>query len=99
MNIRTPAELGTLIRNTRQKLGLGQASLSKKIGVSRLWLNEIEKGKPRAQIGLVLRALDGLNITLSATNTAKSKKKTTPKGDESDVDIDKIIAAARTPRT
>jgi hypothetical protein len=40
MTIRTPAELGTLIRNTRQKLKPNQASLSKKIGVSRLWLNE-----------------------------------------------------------
>lgn len=64
MIIRTPAELGTLIRNRRQKLGLSQASLSETIGVSRLWLNEIEKGKPRAEIGLVLRTLDALGITV-----------------------------------
>ena len=95
MNIQTPAELGTLIRNTRQKLGLDQSSLSKKIGVSRLWLNEIEKGKPRAEIGLVLRTLAALNITLSATTAAKRKA---PKDDDSAVDIDKIIVAARTPR-
>jgi HTH-type transcriptional regulator / antitoxin HipB len=96
MIIRTPAELGTLIRNARQKLGLDQASLSKKIGVSRLWLNEIEQGKPRAEIGLVLRTLAALNITLSATTV--EKRKAPKKDDESAVDIDKIIVAARAPR-
>lgn len=95
MIIRTPAELGTLIRNTRQKLRLDQASLSKKIGVSRLWLNEIEQGKPRAEIGLVLRTLAALNITLSA---ATAEKRKTPQDDENAVDIDKIILAARAPR-
>lgn len=95
MIIRTPAELGTLIRNRRQKLRLDQASLSKKVGVSRLWLNEIEKGKPRAEIGLVLRTLDALGITLTASTP---DKKTTPKADADTIDIDKIIARARAPR-
>jgi HTH-type transcriptional regulator/antitoxin HipB len=95
MTIRTPAELGTLIRNTRQKLKLNQASLSKKIGVSRLWLNEIEHGKPRAEIGLVLRTLAALNITLTAT---KVEKRNASRNDQSAVDIDKIIVAARAPR-
>ncbi len=63
MRIRTPADLGTLIRSTRKKLQLDQSTLAKKIGVSRLWLVEIEKGKPRAEIGLVLRTLDALGIT------------------------------------
>jgi HTH-type transcriptional regulator/antitoxin HipB len=95
MIIRTPAELGTLIRNTRQKLKLDQASLSKKIGVSRLWLIEIEHGKPRAEIGLVLRTLAALGITLTASTP---DKKTTPNADADTIDIDKIIARARAPR-
>jgi DNA-binding XRE family transcriptional regulator len=49
MKIRTPADLGTLIRNTRKKLRLDQSTLAKTIGVSRLWLVEIEEGKPRAE--------------------------------------------------
>lgn len=95
MNIRTPAELGTLIRNRRQKLRLDQASLSEKVGVSRLWLNEIEKGKPRAEIGLVLRTLDALGITLTASTP---DKKTITKADAETIDIDSIIARARAPR-
>jgi HTH-type transcriptional regulator/antitoxin HipB len=94
MTIRTPADLGALIRNTRKKLRLHQSNLAKKIGVSRLWLVEIEKGKPRAEIGLVLRTLDALRITLSATTSEKLPSKSPRRV----VDIDQIVAAARRPR-
>jgi HTH-type transcriptional regulator / antitoxin HipB len=94
MTIRTPADLGALIRNTRKKLRLHQSNLAKKIGVSRLWLVEIEKGKPRAEIGLVLRTLDALRITLSATTSEKLPSKSSQRV----VDIDQIVAAARRPR-
>ena len=93
MRIRTPADLGTLIRNSRKKVGLDQSTLAKKVGVSRLWLVEIEKGKPRAEIGLVLRT-HALRITLSATMSETAP----PKHTESDVGIDLIVATARTPR-
>jgi DNA-binding XRE family transcriptional regulator len=43
-----------------------QKSLVETIGVSREWIVEIEKGKPRAQVGLVLRALNILGIALDA---------------------------------
>jgi len=35
------------------------------VEVSRQWSIEIEKGKPRAEIGLVLRTLAALDLTLS----------------------------------
>jgi HTH-type transcriptional regulator/antitoxin HipB len=94
MKIRTPADLGTLIRNTRKKLRLDQSTLAKTIGVSRLWLVEIERGKPRAEIGLVLRALDALRITLNATTSEKLPLKSP----HNTIDIDQIVAAARSPR-
>ena len=93
MRVRTPADLGALIRTTRKKLWLSQLALAKRIGVSRLWVIEIEKGKPRAEIGLVLRALEALNITLSARTEAQ-----TPRGPLVSVDIDHVMAAAREPR-
>jgi len=95
MRIRTPADLGALIRNTRKKLRLDQSTLAQKIGVSRLWLVEIEKGKPRAEIGLVLRTLDALRITLNAT-TSETQFPRNP--DTPVVDIDRIVAGARGPR-
>jgi HTH-type transcriptional regulator/antitoxin HipB len=94
MRIQTPADLGALIRNTRKKLKLDQSTLAKKIGVSRLWLVEIEKGKPRAEMGLVLRTLDALQISLNATRPEiKARKRP-----DTIVDIDRIVAAARNPR-
>ncbi len=36
MRIRTPADLGALIRDHRTRLGLDQKSLAEKVGVSRL---------------------------------------------------------------
>ena len=57
MILRTPSDLGLLIRDRRKSLGLDQRELAEKVGVSRLWIIEIEKGKPRAEIGLVMRTL------------------------------------------
>jgi HTH-type transcriptional regulator / antitoxin HipB len=94
MTIRTPADLGILIRRTRKKLRLDQSTLANKIGVSRLWLVEIEKGKPRAEIGLILRALDALHINLTATTAASPSRKDSGNA----IDIDRIVAAARSPR-
>jgi len=91
MRIRTHIDLGALIRDRRTALGLDQKTLANKIGVSRQWVVEIEKGKPRAEIALVLRALDALGIPLTTGETAKETTKGTPQP----VDIDSIISAAR----
>jgi HTH-type transcriptional regulator/antitoxin HipB len=45
-------------------MGLDQGTLAKRVGVSRLWVSEVERGKPRAEIGLVLRTLRELGISL-----------------------------------
>jgi HTH-type transcriptional regulator/antitoxin HipB len=66
MRIRTPVDLGALIRERRIKLGLDQRSLAQKVGVSRQWIVEVEKGKPRAEIGLLLRTIAALGISLAA---------------------------------
>ena len=89
MYIRTPADLGAIIRDRRRELGLGQAELAERIGVSRQWVVGIERGRARAELGLVLRTLDSLDIRLNtSTPSSDHKKGTTP-------DIDAIVAAAR----
>jgi y4mF family transcriptional regulator len=89
MRIRTPTDLGALIRDRRIKLALDQRALAQKVGVSRQWIVEVEKGKPRAEVGLVLRTIDALGIQLMTEEEAK-KRHTAPA-----VDIDSIVAAAR----
>jgi HTH-type transcriptional regulator / antitoxin HipB len=89
MFIRTPADLGAVIRDRRRQLGLGQAELAERIGVSRQWVVGIERGRARAELGLVLRTLDSLGIRLnSSTTSGDHKGGITP-------DIDAIVAAAR----
>lgn len=66
--LRTPADIGALIKDRRKALGLDQSDLADRIGVSRLWVNQIERGKPGAGIGLVLRALAALGVELTAAS-------------------------------
>ena len=65
MRIRTPLELGLTIRDRRRKLGLTQAELARKIGAGRQWLVAFERGKSRAEVGLVLRAISALDLALT----------------------------------
>ena len=66
MRIRTPIDLGAAIRDRRMTLGLDQKTLAAKVGVSRQWIVDVEKGKPRAPISLVLRTVEALGIHLAA---------------------------------
>jgi HTH-type transcriptional regulator / antitoxin HipB len=64
--IRTPADVGAIIKDRRRALGLDQAELAERIGVGRLWVNQVERGKSGASLGLVLRALAAVGVELSA---------------------------------
>ena len=66
MIIRTPRELGLLIRDRRRAAGITQAALGERVGASRQWIRLLESGKPRLELGLTLRALTALGITLNA---------------------------------
>lgn len=89
MIIRTPADLGALIRDRRTQLGIDQASLARTVGTSRKWLIEVEKGKSTARIGLILRTLQVLKINLNdsqpADGAAAAPETATP------IDINRII--------
>lgn len=89
MRIRTPADLGAVLRERRKQLKLDQASFAKRIGVSRQWVIEFERGHPRAELALVLRAIDALDIELDAA--AGDKRRRASEG----VDIDAIVAQAK----
>jgi HTH-type transcriptional regulator/antitoxin HipB len=88
MLVRTPADLGAVIRDRRKQLKLDQAAFAKRIGVSRYWVILVEKGHPRAELALVLRALDALNIQLDAS-IGQAKRRSGA------VDIDAIVANAK----
>jgi HTH-type transcriptional regulator/antitoxin HipB len=96
MRIRTISDIAGLIREHRIHLGLDQAELAKKAGVSRKWVVEIERGKSNAALGLVLRTLRVLGIELEIADEAKPRgacKSQTP--EPPTVDVNALIDALR----
>lgn len=100
MRVTTAKEIGLAIRQRRRELGLSQQALADRVGVGRQWIVEIEQGKPRAEIGLLLRALDALNLQVSVTSEKSSRevaaKRPLPDAQPGrEVDINAIIKRAR----
>jgi HTH-type transcriptional regulator / antitoxin HipB len=57
-----PSALGRIVRETRRALGLTQPKVALSAGVGVRFLVDIEKGKPTAQIGKIMRVLAALGI-------------------------------------
>jgi HTH-type transcriptional regulator/antitoxin HipB len=97
MLLRTPIDIGSAIRDRRRRLGLGQDELAARVGVSRKWIIDVEKGKPRVAMGLLLRTLDALGLHLSLDGdrapVAGKRRKAVPT-----VDIDRVLDNARAKR-
>ena len=66
MWIRTVDDVAELVRDRRKQLGLSQMELARRAGVSRQWLVDLERGKPTAEVALVLRTLAAAGMQLDA---------------------------------
>lgn len=96
MHIRTAKEIGTYIRDQRKRQKLDQATLASRVGVNRRWVTEVERGKPRAEIELVLKALEALGLRLSVG----SQDLPSPAAEAlENVDINEIVRKAKGPTT
>ncbi len=96
ITLRTPADIGALIKDRRRALGLDQAELADKVGVSRLWVNQVERGKPGASLGLILRALATAGVELIGDAADKAGAKRPSDGAPVvSPDINAIVARAR----
>lgn len=58
------SELVAIARGRRRELGLSQAAVAHRAGVSRKWVHEFELGKPGAELGLTLRLLAALDLDM-----------------------------------
>lgn len=76
--IKTPKDLGAVIRNRRKELAWDQARLAAEVGASRQWVIDIEKGKPRAELDLALRALHALGLSLHTESPARKAPGSAP---------------------
>jgi len=93
MHIRTPLDLGLIIRQQRRRLGLNQTDLASRVGVGRQWIVAIEHGKARAELGLFLRTLAALDLTLAADGGGDAPVRKTRK--IAPIDIDAVVDAAK----
>jgi y4mF family transcriptional regulator len=93
MQIRSPLEVGQLIRSLREARGMAQADLAAAVGASRKWVIEAEAGKPTAEIGRILRALSVLGTTLNVEENAGPRL--APGASEDTPNVDDVLAAYR----
>ena len=98
--MRTVNSIRVAVLSQRRALGLSQAQVAMHAGVSRKWLSEFEQGKVTAEIGLVLRLLDTLDLefsvepkrTMPNAKAALGSRTTTGSNGVMHVDLDQLLS-------
>jgi y4mF family transcriptional regulator len=88
MKINSIRDLAATVRGRRHDLGLSQAELASRAGVSREWISGFEAGKATVEFGLVIRLLDALDLGLDLV-----ARDTAP--DAASVDLDALLEEHR----
>ncbi|TMR96419.1 helix-turn-helix domain-containing protein [Nonomuraea basaltis] len=92
MYAKTPIELGALVRQRRRALGRTQQAVADEVGVSRQWIVRLEAGRATLELGLVMRALGVLGLTMEINDPAAPRRAMFP---GSPIDLDEVLAAVR----
>jgi len=93
MKVRIPRALGALDRARHRELKLNPTSFASRAGGIQGWLSAIERGKPTAEIGRVLRTLAVLSLILDAHVESSAQRDSSPPARRSlpKIDIDEIV--------
>ena len=107
--VRSAADIGSAIRSARKARGMTQADLGEIAGVHQPKVSEIERGKETAHLGIALRLLASLELTIeiggkSATESTARPSATTaatvvfeePLPDDT-IDLDAIVGSKPKP--
>jgi len=62
VKVNSVRELAAAIKSARQARGWTQAELASRAGVTRQWIIAVERGKPTAEVGAVLRTITALGL-------------------------------------
>lgn len=65
MNIRRPNDLGAAVKEARRKRRMNQTELAARLEVNRESVSRLERGDPGITLGIVLRALNVLGLSLA----------------------------------
>jgi len=74
MVLHNPEQLGAAIRLKRKEKSLTQSELAKLLGAERKWVLHLESGNSKAEIGLILRAIEVLGLRASLADTGQSRR-------------------------
>lgn len=78
MRAHSIADFAAAVRGRRVDLGLSQAALADRTGISRKWISEFEAGKATAEFALVIRVIEGLGLRLELDMDPSSSASTVP---------------------
>lgn len=95
MQLRTPHEIGLLVREQRKSKSWTQEQLAKRLGLSRLFIVQLEQGKETVQLGLVMRTLNELGVPMQVNLSLRGP--VGPSQPPDAIDLDNIIREAATP--
>lgn len=87
-------DLTNAVRARRRELGLTQAEVAQRARVSRRWIGEFEMGKPAAELQLVLRLLDALELDLAVA--ARGRPHSDRVLGREAIDLDAVLERYRT---
>ena len=76
--LKSVRDVGALIREQRRSRKLSQQALADAIVASRVWVSQVEAGKTRAELCLVLKALDALGLVSRADVDRSAMRRRSP---------------------
>jgi transcriptional regulator with XRE-family HTH domain len=86
-------DLAATARGRRHSLGMTQEQLAARMGVSRQWVSQFERGKRTVELGFALRLLDALDLGLRL-ETDPAHHAPAPAGSPA-IDLDKLLSDYR----
>lgn len=69
VEVRTVAQLGAVVRGLRNDRDWSQSQLAEAAGVSRVFVSQLENGKARAEVRLVLAVLQALDASVVVSDS------------------------------
>jgi len=95
ITLRTARDFGAVLRDARKRAKLDQATLAERIGVSRKWVIDAERGNSGAAIGTVLKALAAVGVDLSVEAPSLVQREPRSPPELPEVDLDRVVDATR----
>jgi len=74
ITLHNPEQLGAAIRLKRKEKKLTQSELATLLGAERKWVLHLESGNSKAEIGLVLRAIEILGLRASLADRGQLRR-------------------------